>query len=517
MKTKKIICGLMIASMLLGAAGCSASGNSAASPTTAADEGSAPASVKDDSAKSDTVKNAEEIASGEIAADGDTKTPAEAAPKTTDDKKSTADVKDGSAKSDTVKNAAEFAYGETTTDGDTKTPAEAAPRTADDKRSLTADYDSFSGDVPEKTPPGMTEDIKPDVVAEYTPQISEPVTPPAYGQLTAGEWNDNANWGFFSNLVNGGKIYFPSFGLDPVNRTKITVKDNSGKAVVNASVSLKKDDGTVIWTAVSNKNGEAFLFEKESGGTVIEVTSGGKTQTYKKLTTKPASQQGQQQKSSSTEMNVTFDGEGSLYKTTDIMFILDTTGSMDDEMLFLQSEFTAITEELGTKNTRYSVNFYRDEGDDYVTRCYDFTDDISQLQQTLNSECADGGGDTPEAVAEILDETIHSSSWNEESVKLVFMIFDAPPHDGKEQVIYNTIKDAAAKGIRIIPVISSNSERDTELFGRSLAIMTGGTYVFLTDDSGIGGSHLEPIIGDYKVEKLYDIIIRVVNDYRQDG
>ena len=78
-----------------------------------------------------------------------------------------------------------------------------------------------------------------------------------------------------------------------------------------------------------------------------------------------------------------------------------------------------------------------------------------------------------------------------------------------------TQMEAAKKGIRLIPIVSSNSERNTELFGRAGAIVTGGTYVFLTDDSNIGDSHLEPIIGEYKVEKLYDIIIRVINEYRQ--
>ena len=59
-----------------------------------------------------------------------------------------------------------------------------------------------------------------------------------------------------------------------------------------------------------------------------------------------------------------------------------------------------------------------------------------------------------------------------------------------------------------MPVVASNAERETELFGRALAIMTNSNYVFLTDDSGIGDSHLEPIIGDYKVELLHDIIVR---------
>ena len=161
------------------------------------------------------------------------------------------------------------------------------------------------------------------------------------------------------------------------------------------------------------------------------------------------------------------------------------------------------------------MNFYRDKGDEYVTKCNDFTTDTAALQKALNDEFAEGGGDTPEAVDKILEETMLKSDWRDESVKIAFLIFDAPPHDGTEETIIKAVKAAAEKGIRLIPVVSSNSERDTELFGRAIAITTGGTYVFLTDDSGIGDSHLEPIIGDYKVEKLYDIIIRLVNSYRQ--
>ena len=76
------------------------------------------------------------------------------------------------------------------------------------------------------------------------------------------------------------------------------------------------------------------------------------------------------------------------------------------------------------------------------------------------------------------------------------------------------VHSAAAKGIRLVPVVASNASRDTELFGRALSIMTGANYVFLTDDSGVGESHLEPIIGDYTVESLHDVIVRIINDNR---
>ena len=382
----------------------------------------------------------------------------------------------------------------------------------------------FSGDiVPVK--PGETAPSSDSMPIEPEPE-PEPVEPPTVtqlpeaGQLTAAEWNDNDNWGFFVNLVTSGIISFPSYGIDPRYRVKITVKNDKGEPVANAKAELFDENdqsNKPIWTSVTDHNGVAYLFAQSETQTLSALVTNGDSseiiEAFKIM--KDTSFDQSIMTTTVKEFEVTIGGESKRYKKTDIMFILDTTGSMSDEMMFLQSEFGAIAKETGTDNTRFSVNFYRDEGDDYVTKCFDFTDDISALQSKLNAETADGGGDLPEAVAEILDKSINESKWDDESVKLAFLIFDAPPHDKKEQMLESAIEKASKKGIRLIPVVSSNSDRDTELFGRAIAIKTGGTYVFLTDDSGIGDSHLEPIIGEYKVEKLYDIIIRLINTYRQ--
>ena len=363
-----------------------------------------------------------------------------------------------------------------------------------------------------------------DHITEYpeAPTISDSQTIqvlPEAGQLTAGEWNDNENWGFFSNLVDTDKIAFPSYGLDPRNRLKVNVKNDSGSPVVNAKVKLfNAKDNSVLWSSVTDKNGTAYFFTDGTVGSVIaEAESGGVKNNSEEITldSELNNTQASSKKTKDYEATINLSDNGKSYKKTDIMFIMDATGSMTDEMLFLQSEFSAITKEIGTQDIRYSVNFYRDEGDDYVTKCNGFTDDVTKLQKLLNSEHADGGGDLPEAVSQILDECINNSDWNDDSVKLAFLIFDAPPHNGTEEKIIETIKNASEKGIHIIPVVSSNSDRNTELFGRALSIMTNSTYVFLTDDSGIGDSHLEPIIGSYEVEKLYDIIIRVIKNYQQ--
>ena len=350
--------------------------------------------------------------------------------------------------------------------------------------------------------------------ADKEPEIKLPEA----GQLTAGEWCDNDNWGFFTNLISSDLISFPCFGLQPLKRTVVTVKDKDGSPVVNASVKLYGEKSNLLWTAVTNKDGAAFLFGDENDeGTKVEIESQGVKQNAEIKKKYESDQTGKDlpAKTADNELEVVFDGKGKLYDSTDIMFILDTTSSMSDEMLFLQSEFTAITKAVDADKTRYAVNFYRDEGDEYITKCNDFTENVKELQKKLNDERALGGGDYPEAVAEILDESILQGSWKEESVKIAFLIYDAPPHDGKEESLRATVKGAAEKGIRLVPVVASDGDRDTELFGRALAISTGGRYVFLTDDSGIGNSHSEPIIGSYEVRPLYDIIVEIINDYKQ--
>ena len=50
---------------------------------------------------------------------------------------------------------------------------------------------------------------------------------------------------------------------------------------------------------------------------------------------------------------------------------------------------------------------------------------------------------------------------------------------------------------------------------RQFAILTGGTYVFLTNDSGVGGEHLEATVGSYQVEHLNTLIVRLITKYIQ--
>lgn len=348
---------------------------------------------------------------------------------------------------------------------------------------------------------------------------TEPAMPNAQGEafvLTAGLWNDNENWPFFTNLVNSGLIEFPSFGIDPRNRVKVTLTNESGELLSNEQVNLCDEEGNILWTARTNKSGVAYLFYEE--GQAPAYVEGYESIAY--LSGAEPNDEGNQQgepvaTANPEDVSLVMNGSADSMAGVQVMFIVDTTGSMGDELSYLQMDFAQIARDTAGDGVTYSVNFYRDAGDEYVTKTNPFTDNVDEVQKLINNEYAYGGGDTPEAVSEILQETItKNGEWRNDRNKVCFLIFDAPPHYGTEQGIIDAVKAAAQNGIHIVPVVASNAERETELFGRALAICTDGDYVFLTDHSGVGGSHLEPIIGDYEVELLHDIIVRIINKYK---
>ena len=332
--------------------------------------------------------------------------------------------------------------------------------------------------------------------------------------LTAASWNDNENWPFFTNLVNAGAVSFPSFGIDPRHRVKVTVTDEAGTVLRGEEVVLRDKSGAELWHATSAKNGVAYLFYREGeapeavavGGVEKSLSAGGSS-----------GQQGTPIASVSDDVTVVVGASAPAIRGMQVMFIVDTTGSMSDEIAYLQKDFAAIASDVGSDGVTYSVNFYRDEGKDeeYVTKCNSFTGDVAEVQRLLNAEYADGGGDLPEAVAQILTETItNNGEWRDDAAKIAFLVFDAPPHEGTDAEIDAAVRSAAARGIQLVPVVASNADRETELFGRALSICTDGTYVFVTDDSGVGDSHLEPIVGDYTVELLHDVIVHLIQEAR---
>ena len=200
----------------------------------------------------------------------------------------------------------------------------------------------------------------------------------------------------------------------------------------------------------------------------------------------------------------------------DVALIIDTTGSMGDEISYLQSEFLALSSAIESKypnaEQRWALVLYRDHGDEYVTRWFDFRDSAEDFRDKLAMQAARGGGDFPEAPDAAL-ETMAQLGWRSEErvARLAFWVADAPHHTEKAAAMLAAIRGAREQGIHLYPVASSGVDELTEISMRSAAQLTGGRYLFLTDDSGVGGAHKEPSIPCYFVTKLDKAILRMVD------
>ena len=164
---------------------------------------------------------------------------------------------------------------------------------------------------------------------------------------------------------------------------------------------------------------------------------------------------------------------------------------------------------------------YRDHGDAYLTRSFDFTSDLDALRAELEKQDADGGGDTPEAADAALAD-MNALDWRagDDVARLAFWLADAPYHAEDAEAMADGIRSAAGLDVHMYPVASSGVDDFTELMMREAAQLTGGRYLFLTDDSGVGGEHKEPNIPCYFVTRLDHAMLRMVDieltgDYRE--
>lgn len=329
------------------------------------------------------------------------------------------------------------------------------------------------------------------------------------GQLTAGEWRDLDRWDYWLDLLKKPELaaYAELWGFATEQRYSVVVSAD-GVPLADAGVVLLGPDEAPVWRARTDVRGEAELFAGLFGDAVegpfsISVETSAGAQLVEEVSAGP----------------VDVEVEGAQPDARlDLMFVVDTTGSMGDELSYLQAELASVIErvraEIGeTVEIRLSVNFYRDEGDEYVVRAFPFTGQIDDAIADLQAQDAGGGGDTPEAVHSALADAIDEHAWSEAATaRLCFLVLDAPPHEDAQVLasVRESVRRAAAKGVRIVPLAASGIDQATEFLLRFQAIATGGTYTFLTDHSGLGESHLEPTVGEYEVERLDDQMVRLI-------
>ncbi len=334
------------------------------------------------------------------------------------------------------------------------------------------------------------------------------------GTITAGEVRDLVDWSYWQSIQ-------PEFGetaevwsMNPIKRFSVLLQDNTGAPLTDAQVLLTDDSHQDLWRAQTDNAGSAELwldlYSDQAEGELKIVVFYNDVQFV--IEDPIMYELGINQ--AEIPVNATKP------MSADIMIAFDATGSMGDELEYIKTEVLDIFTRIKSSNPqmafRFGSVFYKDYGDDYLSISTPLQEEINATAAFINDQHAAGGGDFPEAVHIALQDGIVGEDWAEKaSTRILFLILDAPPHKDEctQKQMRLLVKEAARKGVKVIPITASGIDKETEYLMRFAALATNGTYSFITDHSGIGGDHIDPTTLGYEVEFLNDLMVRLVNRY----
>jgi hypothetical protein len=345
------------------------------------------------------------------------------------------------------------------------------------------------------------------------PQQLRQAPPP--GPVTAGMVDDNAD--FTSYLAFRNRTRVEHRVRDIRERYLLEVKDTRGRGIADAEVAVQAASGHSMW-ARTDAAGRVWLHPN-----AFDPARSMHYQVAVRKDGRHAS--GQLARGQKSAVEVVLDARPAEPRARlDLVFLVDATGSMADEIDKLKATLRSISAEVSRLPSQPDLCFglvaYRDKGDAFLLRSHDLTDDVGGfLQNALHPLRASAGGDYPEAMNEAFHETVHNLSWRGEgATRMVVLLADAPPHLDYGAPHYDDDMVAAlGKGIKVFSVGASGLDRQGEFIQRQIAQYTGGRFVFLTYDqahdpaSGPGRETVHDV-RNYSVDTLDRLIVRLVTE-----
>lgn len=358
------------------------------------------------------------------------------------------------------------------------------------------------------------EDVAPMVQIEPVPQQV-----PQYALLTAASVGDHDRRGPYLQFLQRHPYEARRVGLDMSRRVRFSVQDAYGRPVGDARIELDgagvsvegRTHGDGVWdfypgVSMPGRAGRMrarIQLDQLSADTLVDV---------------PAYGDGQ-------DITVRFTGVAAQpAPVLDLAFVIDVTGSMGDELRYVNAEVVDITrrvrDEVPEVTVRVGAVFFRDRTDSLPLQQIQMTTDVEGFAQAMLQVQASGGGDYPEDIDSGLAAAMNRLAWTPgAATRVAVLIGDAPPHRYQSTYTYrHAMIDAAARGIRILPVAASGANREVEFLFRALGAFTSTPYVYLTDDSGVGNPHLEADTDRVAVEYFADLLSRLlISDLRGQG
>lgn len=334
--------------------------------------------------------------------------------------------------------------------------------------------------------------------------------------LTAGQVDDNAKFQEYLDYLRRHP-YEQAMPMDVSQRLFLKVLDGEQRPVAGARVQLY-DGQRLVYDGQTVSDGRALFFPVMAGAAQVQslraVVSRGNAAVEAEINVAGPEQ--------TVMLAGLKDNTGPV--ALDLVFLLDATGSMGDEIAEIKATVASIAQRIeqlpGSTAPRFGLVAFRDRGDDYVTRSWDFTSDIGKFGSNLSNVAAGGGGDTPESVNAGLREAINLPGWADNSagrhLRMIVLVGDAPPHlDYANDYAYpDLLREAVARGIKIFPIGASNLDSAGEYIFRQFAQVTMGQFVFLTYANGVSGapgpSTTHDVPSDFTVQNLDSLVVRLV-------
>ena len=376
--------------------------------------------------------------------------------------------------------------------------------------------------APAAPPPPVA--VSADAMAEVAPAAAEMpmAVAPTSGHLrqqqaavTAGVVDDNADFTAFRQFLQRHEEA-NTLGRDVSVRQRLQVVDTQGRPVPDAEVAVTARNGARMW-ARTDAGGQVWIHpnafdDRDSASYQVQVRRAGKTVTS-------ALQRGQK----NAVQVVVADAPLPARAKLDLVFMVDATGSMADEIDKLRDSLQGIVRDIAQLPSRPDVCLglvaYRDRGDEYFVRSWDLTGNVAAFQQVLDGVRAGGGGDMPEAMNEAFDHAVQALAWRgPATTRLLVSLADAPPHMDYPQPRYEqTMLAALGKGIKVLSVAASGQDTTGEIAQRQIAQYTGGRFIFLTykdasDPSSGPGSETVHEVENYSVDTLDKLVVKLVRE-----
>ena len=290
--------------------------------------------------------------------------------------------------------------------------------------------------------------------------------------VKAGEWDDNANYRDYTKWLKETPRGIAR--LDISDRQFVVVRDKDGKPVPNCPVTLVGSEGRV--TLLTSSAGRVLVFPKAyklgtprsastlcAGSQVFEPL-GGQIDSVTALTLDTARTLPAQ-------------------RAIDLAFVVDTTGSMGEEIDAVKQTIRAVATQLANDQTSVRIGLveYKDRTDSQLTQVFPFSSDLGKFSRSVAGLHAAGGGDTPEDMHAGVNAALDKLQWRSDAVaRMVVVIADAPPHLDYQDPDYAAAAQRAAKsGIKLYTVAASGMDTTGQIVMRQMAQFTGATNLFV--------------------------------------